>query len=349
MTLPRLCVALIGLALAQSALAGLYWDAGVETKVVSVCFVGDAASSRPDRVQQVMNYIKEYQYAANVIFDAKASCSAPTTNSDGTSNYDGDIRVLLPFTSAPWMGAIPGVGCTSFLDSSGKYTGGNDNWTSWSGPPNDVAGNHQCLYNLKLGDDGVGGVPYLNHTLHEFGHALGLAHEFLRADVDLTLGCTESNYGGGSTSYLTRFDRLSVMNYVFASCGINGNYANTGLSDMDRMAVHILYPEDMKVAEFVGTTVVPSSDHLVLQSAWIARQTDPNFPVNHFEWSVAGTVRGNGPVLDVQLAEGTQTLQFSYQDFLGRTYNYTGIVRVMNPAAFTTQTAAVGAALLPLL
>jgi hypothetical protein len=157
-----------------------------------VCFVGDAITSRPGRVQQVMSYIRHFEYAANIKFPAApVACPAPTTLPNGSEVYDGDIRVVLPFTSGKFYGMVPGVGCKMFLDSAGNYDGGNDGGGSWSNAPNDLATNRGCQYNLKLNDDGAGGVPYLNHTLHEFGHALGLSHEHARTDVDTSLGCTE--------------------------------------------------------------------------------------------------------------------------------------------------------------
>jgi hypothetical protein len=336
--------------LADGARAGLYWQLGVQTKLVSVCFVGDALTSRPFRVQQVLHYIREFEYAANVKFPVGGvTCAAPTRRPDGTEAYDGDIRVVLPHTSISGTGAVPGVGCPSFRDSMGNYTGGNEGWGSWSNAPNDLATNRSCLYNLKLGDDGAAGVPYLNHTLHEFGHALGLRHEHERTDVDRTLGCTESGFGGNGTAFLTRYDQRSVMHYKFSSCNINGNYDNAGLSDLDRLSVHILYPEDDQVAEYVGTTVVPSSSHVVLQSAWGIRGGDLAFVARSFEWRVGGIVRSTSSVMDVQLPVGDHSFQFSHGDFLGRSYSYVGTIRILTPAAFATQTAAVAAAQLPLL
>jgi len=338
------------LVLAHGAQAGLYWEQGVRSKSVSVCFVGDALALRPARVAQVLQYIREFEYAANVRFPAiPATCAPPGKDSNGNDVYDGDIRVVLPFTSAPWMGPVPGVGCRMFRDPAGNYNGGNDGWGSWSNAPNDLAGNRPCLYNLKLGDDGADGVPYLNHTLHEFGHALGLRHEMERTDVDRTLGCTEPGFGGNGTSFLTRYDRRSVMHYKFPSCMINGNYDNTGLSDLDQLSVHILYPEDASVAEYVGTTVVASTRHIVLQSAWAARGGYLPFAAKDFAWRVDGGVLGTSPVLDAQLSVGDHVLQFSHGDFLGRTYTYTGVVHVLPMTAFLTRAAAIAATQLPLL
>jgi hypothetical protein len=328
----------------------MYWESGVRTKSISVCFVGDALTSRPGRVQQVLQYIREFEYAANVKFPSAAvTCAAPTLRTDGTESYDGDIRVVLPTTSVSGQGLVPGIGCGMFRDALGNYNNGNNGWGSWSNSPNDLATNRSCLYNLKLGDDGASGVPYLNHTLHEFGHALGLRHEHERTDVDTTLGCTESGFGGSGTSFLTRYDRRSVMHYKFTSCGINGNYDTNGLSDLDRLSVHILYPEDLQVAEYVGTTVVPRTSRVVLQSGWGARGADLSFVARNFEWRVAGTVRSTTSSLDVQLPVGDSGFTFSHADFLGRTYTYDGIIRVLTPDAFSAQSAAISAALLPLM
>ena len=459
-------VLLLGaIVIVTDANGGLYWQQGVRSKSVSVCFVGDAVTSRPQRVEQVLRYIREFEYAANVKFpQVPITCPVPTIRPDGTNHFDGDIRVLLPFTSAPWTGLVPGLGCLSFRDAAGNYNGGNDGWGSWSNAPNDLAANRPCLYNLKLGDDGANGVPYLNHTLHEFGHALGLSHEHDRDDVEkvwvlhyfktakdidpnkaeniyatgyrnldeiagasvaqlqniagygtptdarklkmdatfltqiagITVAVAESIYTSGfltaravadasvanlqtipgysvladaqklkndadavptriiygarnPNAHVTRYDRAAVMHYKFTDPGINGNYDYTGLSDLERLSVHILYPEDVPVAEFIGTTVVSSAERIVLRSAWGVRGADLGFTTSNFAWEVAGAVLSTGPILNVQLPEGTHNFRFAHRDFLGRTYSYTGIIRVLHPTAYTTQAAAVSAAQLPLL
>lgn len=51
----------------------------------------------------------------------------------------------------------------------------------------------------------------------------------------------------------------------------------------------------------------------------------------------------------MRLPVGDTSFQFSHGDFLSRTYTYTGIIRVLTPAAFATQVAAIAAAQLPLL
>jgi hypothetical protein len=342
--------ALLGAAVVGTgAHAGQYWDQGVRSKDVSVCFVGDALASRPGRVLQVMSYLRRFEHAANIRFPvAPVSCPAPATLPNGNEAYDGDIRVALPFTSGPWLGMVPGLGCRMFLDASGNYDGGNDGWGSWSNAPSDLAANRACQYNLKLGDDGEGGVPYLNHTLHEFGHALGLRHEHDRSDVDTSLGCSDSWFGGSGTSYLTRYDRRSVMHYKSTTCAINGNYDNTGLSDLDQMAVHLLYPEDLRVAEFIGTSVVAAGTRVTLWSAWIARGADMALVGRNFSWQVDGALLSNSPVLDVELPLGEHRLRYTHSDFLGRSFSYEGPIRVLAARDLAAQ-AAVVAALVPLM
>ena len=312
------------LASTVGAHGGLYWDSGVRSKTVTVCFVGDALTSRPARVQQILSYINNYEYAANVRFSSLGTCPAAGKQANGDDYYDGDIRFVIPGTSVDATVQVPGKGCPA---------GDNSGWGSWSNSPNDLTTHRSCLYNLKLGDDPWNATPYLNHTLHEVGHALGLAHEHARKDVDHSI-CNAANFGGNATSYLTTYDRYSVMHYKFASCGINGNYDYTGLSDRDRLAVHILYPEDVQVAEFVGTTVVTTNANLVLGSAWKQRGAVLDFVANDFSWKILGNVVATSPDLNTHLSAGDYTLQYAYKDFLGRNYSYSGRVHVLEPETF---------------
>ncbi|MFD0363043.1 hypothetical protein ACFQZZ_16485 [Nocardia sp. GCM10030253] len=359
--------------------AALYWQLGVRDSTVSVCFVGDATTARPDRVQQILDNLREFEYAANVRFDSWGRCPAATRSPDGNDFHDGDIRVVIPGTSVSGTGQVPGQGCPA--------TTGNINWGSWANPPSDLEMNRHCVYNLKLGDDpwpppGWAGpsstwtpqtgnppssTPYLNHTLHEFGHALGLSHEHERSDATPST-CTVPGYGGGVVDgFMTPYDNRSIMNYSFTNCGvITGNYSNSGLSEWDKLAVHILYPEDPHIAEYTGTTVVhPSDVLLILRSAWQMRGANIDYVAKDFSWKLFGTEVSRGPVLNIDISlwrnyfavrgiiplastSVTFPFEFSYVDFLGRHYSHSGVIRLLSDQDFNRQIAAPVSALLPL-
>jgi hypothetical protein len=365
---------LLGLLLArprQPAQAALWWFHGVRDRDVSVCFAGNAVTTRAARVREIIGHLQHFEWAANVRFftvdgtravDAaapggdvgKLACPAPTF-ADGKSYYEGDVRVALWSTDVPVdpPGMVPGVGCTQALVGS-----------SWSNPPDELDLKRPCQYNLKLGDDDLDmstglhtGVPWLNHTLHEFGHALGLSHEHARADENA--GCVPSTideYHVASSGYMTPYDKNSVMHYRFwpnevPSCDQSGsNYSNDGLTAYDRLALHILYPEDNRVAEFIGRTVIRAGETLNLGSAWQARGANLSFVASNFDWKLDGVTRSTTPQLSIELrTPGSHTLQFSYSDFLGRNYSYTGPVRVLDPDDYDAQIVGASAAQLPLL
>ena len=208
-----------------------------------------------------------------------------------------------------------------------------------------------CLYNIRIGDnaDPATGVPWLNHTLHEFGHALGLAHEFVRNDTDPSCGWNSSNTDGLITA---AWDPQSVMNYRNADCSmtVNGNYDNTGLSPGDKLTLHIMYPEDSRVAELIGTTVIKQGDTLALQSLWEYMGANMNFVAHGYLWKIDGVTRSTTPDLNVAgLSAGDHTLEFSYTDFLTRTYSYTGKVTVLSSSTYTAEVASAPAVELLLL
>lgn len=99
----------------------------------------------------------------------------------------------------------------------------NFTYRSWSKPCNvDETTRQACLY---------------THAIHEFGHALGFAHEHNRADTPDT--CTRAPQGHDGDTTLSAWDANSVMNYCNAATSTAGVRAN--LSPADQTAAISLY------------------------------------------------------------------------------------------------------------
>ena len=125
------------------------------------------------------------------------------------------------------------------------------------------------------------------------------------------------------------------MHYKFADAGIDGNYSYAGFSDKDRLALHVLYPEQQRVAEFFGTTVIKLGNNLRLWSDWQARSGNMSYIAKNYQWKLNGAVIGSGYNLNkAMFSAGNYSLEYLYTDFLGRNYHYIGEARVLPEVEF---------------
>jgi hypothetical protein len=118
-----------------------------------------------------------------------------------------------------------------------------------------------------------------------------------------------------------------------------------GRSPPSQAALYDLDPEDHRVAEFVGTTVIQTGQTLKLQSAWKAQGAQRDAVARSFVWKLNGVTYSTSPDLVVKdLSAGDYALEFAHSDSLNRSYTYGGRVQVVEPVAYNQLVAAVVAA-----
>lgn len=363
--------------------SGLAWNG--KGPDFSLCFAGDSVDAISDRVLETLDHLRHFEWAANIKFHPPGNKTiriqsgnplvatdwrCPDTGSDENPEEGdlGDIRILLWTPSNdPWWITTPVGGhyCRIFNPWDPVKKGGPDWGAIGSGPHL----SKWCNFNVKLSEIHSVGIFYLNHTLHEVGHKLGLGHEFDRSDESLDCHFDDENKdpvvgtieNGKRTIadgvepknecammsepmiFMTLFDRDSVMHYQFPDCkDIIGNVGSTGFSALDKLALRILYPEDNMFAEFSGVRVIKSWQQLSLKNSWKRSGAiiDGDYPVaKNFSWKIDGIQISTLPDLDtsnidISLTEGKHLLEYSYQDFLGRSYYAQNQVEVLSPTAF---------------
>jgi hypothetical protein len=86
---------------------------------------------------------------------------------------------------------------------------------------------------------------------------------------------------------------------------------------------------------------------VVLQSGWEARGANLAFVAKNFQWVVNNATHATAG-LSLMLAPGKYPFQYSYTDFLGRSYSAAGTISVLAAGEYGRLIAATRAAQLPL-
>lgn len=255
--------------------------------------------------------------------------SGPSISSPAPGRLDIFARAV---NTGPQHRGLADNAFTSWASISDSRGGG-----SWANEPwfLNLPEYRSCLYNMRLGN-----ALMINHTQHEFGHALGLSHEHQRNDVDVAECMHMSGYGTANASgFLTPYDRDSVMHYKFydaeTGCDIPGDKGYGGLTDWDKLALRILYPDDRLWAQMIGTTVLPEGAFLDLQNAWLAQGAIMETATDVHLWQINGEDVGSEPQLNVQMNEaGAYDVAYFFTDFMGREYASNTTVQVLGAADF---------------
>ena len=144
------------------------------------------------------------------------------------------------------------------------------------------------------------------------------------------------------------------MHYSFntnkgATCDIDGNYGQTGLSKWDRLTLHILYPEDQRVVEFTGDMIVRSDQDITLISDWGLRGANMYFATYDWQWKINGVLQSSAPLLIRRFTPGKYQLEISHKDFLDRDFYYKGEIQVLKTDDYIKMAAGTVTTAIPLM
>ncbi len=126
--------------------AALYWESGVRGATPTVCFAGTGGTARADRIAQIKEVLKQFEYAANIRFDLQSELHEPAA---------GERQRLLA-RRHPRRGSGHGwkslrqvqAGAGQGMPDSDPGLGGG-----WSNSPAEFAANRPCVFNMHLGND----------------------------------------------------------------------------------------------------------------------------------------------------------------------------------------------------
>jgi hypothetical protein len=183
------------------------------TNRIPVCWENGSTATATEQGWVRERVLATWDAASAVSFVGWGNCNASTRSGIRIRIADAQPRTL---------------GLGRFLDNAVDGMLLNFTFSAWKRDCSSVAVRRRCIETIAI---------------HEFGHALGIAHEHNRSDTDRTL-CTDPPQGTNGDVTIGAWDRSSIMNYCFGS-----SYSNS-LSSTDRATINSMYPR--QVVDFNG-------------------------------------------------------------------------------------------------
>jgi hypothetical protein len=317
----------------NSANAGVLNDSSPHPQEFTYCFVGDASTNQTTRTRELEDALEEISNYGNIKFIRHNQCRL-SNNGD----YTTELRIIIPSVSTPShsnpysANLVPGCNI-------------NNEGGSWAQSHTKRQERKKCLFNVKIGNDNYqsagfgdpsgGSRPFKDHALHEFGHALGLGHEHMREDTAQRIKNTHGE-NANLRRYVTSYDPKSVMHYTYRG-HINfapGNYANKGLSSLDKVTLKVLYPESDMKADFLGNITLLANTTTNFTVANVSLGAHPS-AYKDYTWKINQQVRSRKPSTNIKITRpGRYTLSLTYRDLWNRPYALNQKVEVISAETY---------------
>lgn len=281
------------------------WPITLPTTQIPVCWINPTAADQAKRAIVQNAVARTWEAVSNVRFVGWAECPMPF---DITTNKS--IRILI---EESWPRSVVGKSITNI--SPGMHLNFTFTDPIWSACSTSISQINYCI-------DAI--------AVHEFGHALGFAHEQNRPDTPSWCNDQEPRSGTFGNFTIGNWDAESVMNYCNSKWNGNGN-----LSATDILTVQTYYgkPNTNPVAKFSSSFYgVAVKKSLRLDGA---KSYDPEGGALNYSWrfgDTSTTAQTTVPYIDhIFNVEGNFAVFLTVDDFVNTSQPAVSYVTVYDP------------------